>query len=154
LQDGRISNTLRRNLCDTLRISDRRIGTCCARAGAMNQRTEELKARTKRFALDIIRFVNSLPHTIAAQEMARQLLRAALGVAGNYRGACRSRSHREFTARIGIVLEEADESELWLELFSESHLANVTVPDVLLEESRALRRIFVASNLTARRPDR
>jgi four helix bundle protein len=134
-------------------LSDSRIGTSCARAGAMNQKAEQLKARTKRFALDIICFVNDLPHTIAAQEMARQLLRAGLGVAGNYRGACRARSHREFTARIGIVLEEADESELWLELFSESNLPNVTVPEVLLEESRALRRIFVASNLTARRPD-
>jgi four helix bundle protein len=118
----------------------------------MNQRAEELKARTKRFALAIIRFVNDLPHTIAAQEMA-QLLRAGLGVAGNYRGACRSRSHRELTARIGVVLEEADESELWLELLSDSNLPKVTVPEVLLEESRALRRIFVASNLTARRPD-
>jgi four helix bundle protein len=120
----------------------------------MNQKAEELKARTKRFALNIIRFVNDLPHTIAAQELARQLLRAALGIAGNYRGACRSRSHREFTARIGIVLEEADESELWLELLSESNLPNVFVPEVLLEESRALRRIFVASNLTARRSER
>jgi len=85
--------------------------------------------------------------------MGRQLLRAGLGIAGNYRGACRSRSHREFTARIGVVLEESDESELWL-LFSESNLPNVTVPDVLLEESQALRRIFVASNLTARRTER
>jgi four helix bundle protein len=115
-------------------LSDGRIGTSCARAGAMNQKAEQLKARTKRFALDIICFVNDLPHTIAAQEMARQLLRAGLGVAGNYRGACRARSHREFTARIGIVLEEADESELWLELFSESNLPK--------------------SNLTARQPDR
>jgi four helix bundle protein len=154
LQDGRICKTLRQSRRYTPRLSNSRIGTPCARAGAMNQIAEELKARTKRFALDIIRFVNDLPHTIAAQEMARQLLRAGLGVAGNYRGACRSRSHREFTARIGVVLEEADESELWLELFSESNLPNVTVPEILLEESRALRRIFVASNLTARQPDR
>jgi four helix bundle protein len=82
--------------------------------------------------------------------MSQQLLRAGMGVAGNYRAACRSRSHREFTARIGIVLEEADESELWLDVLDESKLSGVVVPSTLLEEGRALRRIFVASNLTAR----
>jgi four helix bundle protein len=120
----------------------------------VNQKAEELKTRTKQFALDIIRFVNALPLTAAAQEMGRQLLRAGMGVAGNYRGACRSRSHREFTARIGVVLEEADESELWLDLFDESKLPGVIVPSALIDESRALRRIFVASNLTARRAGR
>jgi len=120
----------------------------------VNQKAEELRARTKQFALDVIRFVNALPRTAVAQEMGRQLLRAGIGVAGNYRGACRSRSHREFTARIGVVLEEADESELWLDLFDESQLTGVVVPPALLEESRALRRIFTASNLTARRADR
>jgi four helix bundle protein len=84
----------------------------------VNQKAEELKARTKQFLLDIILFVNKLPVTAAAQEMGRQLLRAGMGVAGNYRAACRSRSHREFTARIGVVLEEADESELWLDVFA------------------------------------
>jgi four helix bundle protein len=77
-----------------------------------------------------------------------------MGVAGNYRGACRARSHREFTARVGVVLEEADESELWLDVFDESKLPGVVVPSTLLEESRALRRIFVASNMTARGSDR
>jgi four helix bundle protein len=120
----------------------------------VNQRAEELKIRTKKFALSIIRFVDNLPRTTTALEMGRQLLRAGIGVAGNYRGACRSRSHREFTARIGVVLEEADESELWLDLLNESDLDNITVPLELLEESRALRRIFVASNLTARRSER
>ena len=120
----------------------------------MNQKAEALKARTKRFLLDIIRFVSELPSTPTAQEMSRQLLRAGMGVAGNYRAACRSRSHREFTARIGVVLEEADESELWLDVIDESKLSGVVVPSGLLEESRALRQIFVASNLTARRSDR
>jgi hypothetical protein len=91
----------------------------------VNQKAEELKARTKAFALDVIRFVHTLPPTIAAQEMGRELLRSRLGVA----------------------------AELWLELFSESNLPNVMVPDDLVEESRPMRTIFVASNLTARRPD-
>ena len=120
----------------------------------MNQKAEELKARTKRFLLDIICFVNELPLTAAAREIGRQLLRAGMGVAGNYRAACRSRSHREFTARIGVVLEEADESELWLDVLNESQLPGVAVPSALLEEGRALRRIFAASNRTARRSER
>ena len=120
----------------------------------MNQKAAELKARTKQFLLDVIHFVDELPLTAVTQEMGRQLLRAGMGVAGNYRAACRSRSHREFTARIGVVLEEADEAELWLDVFDESQLSRVVVPSVLLEEGRALRRIFVASNLTARDSDR
>jgi len=119
----------------------------------VNPKAEELKARTKRFLLDIIRFVDRLPFTAATQELGRQLLRAGMGVAGNYRASCRSRSHREFTARIGVVLEEADEAELWLDVLHESKLSGVVVPPLLLEEGRALRRIFVASNLTARGGD-
>jgi four helix bundle protein len=82
--------------------------------------------------------------------MGRQLLKAGTSVAANYRSACRSRSHAEFVARIGVVLEESDESELWLELFEESKLPNVAAPVALLNESRELRAIFAASNLTAR----
>jgi four helix bundle protein len=125
-------------------------GTCNAPAVAMNSRAEELKARTKRFALDVIRFVNELPRVPAADVMGRQLLKAGTGVAANYRSSCRSRSHAEFAARIGVVLEEADESELWLELFDQSKLPNVNVPTPLLQESRELRAIFARSSLTAR----
>src|SRR5438874_5833296 len=115
----------------------------------MNPKAEELKARTKRFALDVIRFVSALPRIPAADVMGRQLLKAGTSVAANYRSSCRSRSHAEFAARIGVVLEEADESELWLELLDESELSNVTVPAALLNESRELRAIFAASSLTA-----
>jgi four helix bundle protein len=117
----------------------------------MNPKAEALKARTKRFALDIVRFVTGLPKMPATDVMGRQLLKAGTSVAANYRSACRSRSHAEFRARIGIVLEEADESELWLELFEEAELSGVKVPASLLQESRELRSIFAASNLTARR---
>src|SRR5689334_1795108 len=117
----------------------------------MNPKAEALKARTKQFALDVIRFVSTLPAMPATEVMGRQLLKAGTGVAANYRSACRSRSHREFTARIGVVLEEADESELWLELLDESRLGGVSVPGPLLQESRELRSIFSASSLTARR---
>src|SRR5258708_28331583 len=123
---------------------------CDARAVDMNPKAEELKARTKRFALDVIRFVSDLPRIPAADVMGRQLLKAGTSVAANYRSACRSRSHAEFVARIGVVLEESDESELLLELFEESKLPNVRVPAALLSESRELPAIFSASNLTPR----
>jgi len=100
----------------------------------MNQQAEALKARTKQFALKVIRFVTGLPHTSATEVMGRQLLKAGTSVAANCRSACRSRSHVEFTARIGVVLEEADESELWLELFEESRQPGVRVPNELLQD--------------------
>jgi four helix bundle protein len=120
-------------------------------AAGMNEFAGKQKARTKTFALDIIRFVDSLPRSMAAEVMGRQLLRAGTGVAANYRSACRSRSHAEFAARIGVVLEEADESELWLDLFVESRLRGIMVPAPLVQESRELRAIFAQSSLTAHR---
>jgi four helix bundle protein len=117
----------------------------------MNPRAEELKTRTKQFALDVIRFVARLPRLPATEVIGRQLLKSGTGIAANYRSACRSRSHAEFAARIGIVLEEADESEFWLELLAESGLPGVAVSPTLVGESRELRAIFAASSLTARR---
>jgi four helix bundle protein len=118
----------------------------------MNPRAEELKARTKRFALRVIALVATLPKTPAGDVMGRQLLKSGTSVAANYRSACRSRSHQEFVARIGVVLEEADESELWLELLVESRVAQRGAElEALMDESRQLRAIFAAANLTARR---
>jgi four helix bundle protein len=77
---------------------------------------ERLKDRTKRFAIAVIEFVESLPRSPAGDGVGRQLLRSGLGVVGNYRSACRGRSHAEFTARLGVVLEEIDEAELWLDM--------------------------------------
>ena len=82
---------------------------------AMNQQAEALKERTRRFALEVIALVRTLAKTAEGDTIRRQLVGAATAVAANYRSACRSRSHDEFVARIGIVLEAADESELWLE---------------------------------------
>jgi len=117
----------------------------------MNPIATQLKARTKAFALEVIGFVCDLPPTTACDVMGRQLLKSGTSVAANYRSACRSRSHKEFTARIGVVVEEADESELWLELFVESRMQDVSVPGSLVQESRELRAIFVQSSLTAGR---
>src|SRR3981081_984804 len=82
----------------------------------------QLRARTKRFALAVVRLVSMPPKTEAGRIIGRQLLRSATSVAANYRSAGRARSRKEFGARIGVALEEADESLFWLELLTESHL--------------------------------
>ena len=84
-----------------------------------NPKADELKFRTKRFALDVLSFRRTLPATDEAADIGRQLSRSATGVAANYRAACRSRSDAEFAARVGVVLEEADESAFWMEVLTE-----------------------------------
>jgi len=114
----------------------------------MNQIAEELKRRTKRFALEVIRFVRTLPDTDESRIIGRQLLRSGTGVATNYRSACRSRSPVEFIARIGIALEEADESALWLEILREAGIDSTAAH--LERESGELSAIFAASRITAK----
>jgi len=80
----------------------------------------DFKARTRRFAIAVIRQVRSLPPTLVCRTLAGQLLRAAGGTAANYRAACRGRSRAEFVAKLGNVLEEADESAFWLDMLVES----------------------------------
>lgn len=80
----------------------------------------ELKRCTKGFAIPIVNLFRSLPHSPDAQTLGKQLLRSGTSVAANYRAVCRARSQAEFIARMGIVLEEADESVFWLELLGET----------------------------------
>ena len=70
----------------------------------------ELKARTKEFALRILRLIDALPHTTAGKVIAAQLARAGTSVGANYRAACRARSRAEFISKLGTVEEEADET--------------------------------------------
>lgn len=77
---------------------------------------EELKQRTKRFALRILTLVGALPNNIQGRAVGGQLVRAGTSVASNYRVACKGRSKAEFIAKLGTVEEEADESAFWLEL--------------------------------------
>ena len=95
-------------------------------------------------------FIDTLPHTPAAETVSRQLARAATGVVGNYRSACRARSHAEFTARMGIVADEADESELWIDVTNERAWGDEPQRILLLKESLELRAIFSAAYQTAR----
>jgi len=115
----------------------------------MNQKAEALKARTRQFALDVFKLLKTLPGTPEGSVVRYQLAKSSSGVKANYRSACRSRSHKEFTARIGVVLDEADESEGWLTFIRDAEMS--TSPDLprLCGESAQLRAIFVASNLTA-----
>jgi four helix bundle protein len=83
-------------------------------------------------------------------DIGRQLSRAATGVAANYRSACRSRSDAEFAARIGVVLEEADESAFWMEIVTEGGFSTQQRSLQLLDEANQLTAIFAASTITAR----
>ena len=83
----------------------------CLTLGAMASTTpEQLRDRTKEFALRIVRLFRALPRSPEAQVMGKQLLRSGTSVGANYRAVCRSRSRAEFVAKLGVVVEEADES--------------------------------------------
>ena len=113
-------------------------------------RPRDLLARTKGFALSIIRLVQALPRCRTGDVLGHQLLRSGTSVAANYRAARRARSRKEFIAKMGIVEEEADESQLWLELLLESGLGTSTSIGLLREEASQLVAITIASIRTAR----
>ena len=80
---------------------------------------EKMKIRTKKFALDTVRFCRTLPHNIECDVYRRQLIKAGTSVGANYRATCRGRSTAEKKAKISIAVEEADECQYWLELLEE-----------------------------------
>ncbi len=112
---------------------------------------DELKERTKKFALRIIKLVESLPKTVTGKILGNQLIRSGTSVAANYRAACRARTKAEFVSKIGIVIEEADESVFWLELIVESKLLKKEFVQSLLNEASEITAIMVASSNTAKR---
>ncbi len=111
---------------------------------------EDLKRRTKRFALDIIIFVEELPKTQTSAIIGKQLLRSGTGVGSNYRSACRARSKADFVSKIGICEEEADESVYWLELLADLKHASTERTQQLLAEAGELTAIMSSSRMTAR----
>jgi four helix bundle protein len=115
----------------------------------MNPLAEELKSRTRKFALDVIALARTFLSNAEADTIRRQLVRAATGVAANYPSTCRSRSHDEFIARMGVVLEEADEAELWLGMIKDAQLSRSPDLERLCDESQQLRAIFSQSARTA-----
>ena len=117
----------------------------------MNPRAEELKRRTFKFALGIIGFCRILRRTWEGRELSDQLFRAGTRVGANYRSACRARSHADFVAKLGLVVEESDEIIYWLELIAAAGIVPTSECRWLLDESNELSRIFNQSQLTARR---
>ena len=110
----------------------------------------ELKARTKTFALRIIKLTRAIPKTDdAGRAIAKQIVRSGTSVAANYRASCRARSQAEFIAKIGTVEEEADETALWLELLVESGTMSASKLSPLLAEANELTAIMAASRKTA-----
>lgn len=111
---------------------------------------DELKKRTKEFALRIIKLVNALPNNSTGRVIGNQLLRSGTSLGANYRAACRAKSKSDFIYKINIVEEEADESAFWLELIIESGLMPLTKIESLLKEADELTAIFVSTNKTAK----
>lgn len=111
---------------------------------------EELRARTKAFASRIIRLVSALPQSAAAQVIGKQVLRSGTSIGANYRAACRSRSRSEFAAKLGVVVEEADETIYWLELLGENDVVPPKRLESLLAEAHELTAIFTAAQHTTR----
>ena len=111
---------------------------------------DELKDRTKRFALRVIRLTESLPLKMTSDVLGRQVLRSGTSVAANYRSACRAKSRADFISKMGTVEEEADETGLWLELIGESGLLPADKLSELQREANELTAIAVQSIRTAR----
>lgn len=109
---------------------------------------ETLKDRTKRFALRIVKLVGVLPKTTAGRTIGNQLIRSGMSVASNYRAALRSRSRIEFIAKIGIVIEEADESVFWLEMIVEAALIKKELVASLLQENKEILAIMVSTKMS------
>ena len=116
----------------------------------MSDIADELRERTFRYMLRILAFCRHLPDTWANREVGRQLLRAGMGVAGNYWSACRGRSDKEFIAKLGVAVDETEESVLWLTAIVQSGIREDTQTKDLLGEGKELRAILSKSHKTAR----
>jgi len=111
---------------------------------------EELKKRTRQFALRVVRMFRALPRTEEARVLGKQVLRSATSVAANYRSACRARSRAEFVAKLGVVVEEIDETTFWLEMLVEAEIVPAKRMRALMLEAKELLAIFAASQRTVR----
>lgn len=112
---------------------------------------EELKWRTKQFALRVVQLVEALPRGRTADVLGRQLLRSGTSVGANYRAACRAKSTADFIAKMGIVEEESDESVYWMELLVEAGIVKAEQLESLMKEGNEILAITVASINTAKK---
>lgn len=110
---------------------------------------KDLQDRTKKFALRIIKLAEFLEKHPVGKFIGRQIFRSGTSVAANYRAACRARSVKDFISKLGIVIEEADETAFWLELLNESRIIKSSQIAELLKESNEITAIMVASKNSA-----
>jgi four helix bundle protein len=110
-----------------------------------------MRARTKQFAIRIVRLFKSLPRSDEARIIGKQVLRSGTSVAANYRAVGRARSRADFVSKMGVVVEEADETVFRLELLVDTGIIRKALMQNLLAEANELPAIFAASHWTARR---
>ena len=120
----------------------------------MNQWREEMKARAHKFSVEVILLLQSIPDRTDTRRVKDQLAGAASGLDLNWRAACRARSHKEFTAKLGTLLEEADEAEGCLDTIWDARLSTCEDARRLRAESKELRAIFAKASATATRNER
>ncbi len=111
---------------------------------------DEMKARTRAFALRVIRLAESFPNKPTANVIRNQMLRCGTSVGGNYRAACRAKSKPDFVSKMGIVEEEADETMYWSELSVDAGVIKKSCVDSLLQEADEIVSIIVSSIKTAK----
>lgn len=112
---------------------------------------DNLKQRTRKFALDVIKLVEKLPRDMVSEVLGKQLLRSGTSVAANYRSATRAKSSADFINKMSIVEEEADESVLWVDLLEASNRLKSDAAQPMMKEAGELTAIAIASIRTARR---
>jgi four helix bundle protein len=112
---------------------------------------DELKERTKSFALRVVKLYQSLPKSTEAQIFGKQILRSATSVGANYRAACRARSSAEYHSKISIVIEEADETMFWLELLWETNIIKRELLESLYKENEDILKIMVVSRKNSKK---
>ncbi|HET9698137.1 MAG TPA: four helix bundle protein [Terriglobales bacterium] len=119
-------------------------------SGPMSSSAQDFRDRSKRFAIRTIRLYRALPTRSDAQLIGKQLFRSATSVAANHRAACRARSKAEFTAKLGVVVEEVDESLFWLELLGECCVVPQVKLEDLIDEAKQLTAMFTAAYHTSK----
>lgn len=116
----------------------------------MSERSDALKERTMMFAISVLRLVDRLPRTPSGHAIGRQLAKSGTSVGANYRGVCTARSRAEFIAKLGVIVEEADESVYWLEMIARGEMLPAREVQSVRSEAGELRAIFARSVGTAR----
>lgn len=111
---------------------------------------EQIKIRTKKIGLEVIKLVDELPNKPSAWAIAKQIIRSSTSIGANYRAACRAKSSADFINKLKIVEEEADETQYWLEVLEESNLINPDRTETIKKETNEIVSIVVASIKTAR----